>query len=61
MENNPKFWSMVGDVVAAKLADHDTKVTSKRYDSLLTKLGDNNVENDKEKRNVKKKKKMLHV
>ncbi|MCP4051880.1 MAG: hypothetical protein GY739_02245 [Mesoflavibacter sp.] len=52
MENNPKFWSMVGDVVAAKLADHDTKVTSKRYDSLLTKLGDNTVEIDKVKSDV---------
>ena len=51
-EMDPKVWEKIGTIVAAKLADHDTKVSSKRYDLLFSKLGDNESELNKVKADV---------
>ncbi len=51
-EMDPKFWEMISTVVAEKLADHDTNVSSKRYDQLFCKLGDNTLEINKVKADI---------
>ena len=51
-DNDADFWAKMERIVAGKLDEHDQTVTSKRYNKLIEKVGENSAGLDKVKNDV---------